>query len=195
MLHFNFWILSFSTNFCPIKSDLSGNTVWPQLKNVNVARFARNVEWDFFCDFQTQWIAIPLPKLQQYCLILPRIHKKHLLIEFLSGVCSDIVKIAVKTDSGNQHPHIKKVTAKRRGVEGSWTLHLRTLHLWMLHFRKLELWKFQLLDITPSGSFTFGILHLRKLHLQMFHLRDITTSQNYTFHNFWRRPKVKNPKV
>ena len=21
--------------------------------NVNVARFARNVEWDFFCDFQT----------------------------------------------------------------------------------------------------------------------------------------------
>ena len=24
------WILAFSTNFCPIKSDLSGNTVWPQ---------------------------------------------------------------------------------------------------------------------------------------------------------------------
>ena len=24
------WILTFSTNFCPIKSDLSGNTVWPQ---------------------------------------------------------------------------------------------------------------------------------------------------------------------
>ena len=23
-------ILAFSTNFCPIKSDLSGNTVWPQ---------------------------------------------------------------------------------------------------------------------------------------------------------------------
>ena len=22
-------------------------------QNVNVARFARNVEWDFFCDFQT----------------------------------------------------------------------------------------------------------------------------------------------
>ena len=22
---------------------------------VNVARFARNVEWDFFYDFQTQW--------------------------------------------------------------------------------------------------------------------------------------------
>ena len=26
-----FLILAFSTNFCPIKSDLSGNTVWPQL--------------------------------------------------------------------------------------------------------------------------------------------------------------------
>ena len=28
--HLNFWILAFSTNFCPIKTDLSGNTVWPQ---------------------------------------------------------------------------------------------------------------------------------------------------------------------
>ena len=26
----NFWMLAFSTNFCPIKTDLSGNTVWPQ---------------------------------------------------------------------------------------------------------------------------------------------------------------------
>ena len=25
----------------------------PKWTNVNVARFARNVEWDFFCDFQT----------------------------------------------------------------------------------------------------------------------------------------------
>ena len=42
--------------------DLSGNTVWPQasgfqklakMDHVNVARFARNVEWHFFCDFQT----------------------------------------------------------------------------------------------------------------------------------------------
>ena len=24
-------------------------------QNVNVARFARIVEWDFFCDFQTMW--------------------------------------------------------------------------------------------------------------------------------------------
>ena len=55
---------------------LSGSTVWPQAsffknspkltnfsifnevlftQNVNVARFARNVEWDFFYDFQTPW--------------------------------------------------------------------------------------------------------------------------------------------
>ena len=26
----NFWILAFFTDFCPIKTDLSGNTVWPQ---------------------------------------------------------------------------------------------------------------------------------------------------------------------
>ena len=30
MSHFNFWVLVFSTNFCPFKTDLSGNTVWPQ---------------------------------------------------------------------------------------------------------------------------------------------------------------------
>ena len=66
--------MAFSTNFCPIKSDMSGNTVWPQalgfqnftknyhfwyflsIQNVNIARFARNVEWDFLCDFQTLWI-------------------------------------------------------------------------------------------------------------------------------------------
>ena len=57
-------------------SDLSGNTVWPQvtgfqklakidhfgifdeflsIHNVNVARFARNIECDFLGDFQTLW--------------------------------------------------------------------------------------------------------------------------------------------
>ena len=30
MSHLNFPILAFSTNFSPIKTDLSGNTVWPQ---------------------------------------------------------------------------------------------------------------------------------------------------------------------
>ena len=69
-----FLILAFSTYLCPVKIDLSGNTVWPQasgfqklvkmdnfgifnlllsIQNVIIARFARNVEWDFFCDFQT----------------------------------------------------------------------------------------------------------------------------------------------
>ena len=30
MSHLNFWILTFSTDFSPIKTDLSGNTIWPQ---------------------------------------------------------------------------------------------------------------------------------------------------------------------
>ena len=40
---YHIWILAFSPNFCPIKIDLS-------TQNVNIARFARNVEWwiDFF---------------------------------------------------------------------------------------------------------------------------------------------------
>ena len=63
MAHLNFQILAFSTKFCTIKINLSGNTVWPQPKwtiigifydfvstqNVNAACF----EWDFFFDFQT----------------------------------------------------------------------------------------------------------------------------------------------
>ena len=52
------WIfgsLVFFVNFCAIKSDLTGNYVCI----VNVARFARNVECDFFCDFQTLCIIIP----------------------------------------------------------------------------------------------------------------------------------------
>ena len=82
MSHLNFSILAFFTNFCPIKSDLSGNTVWPQpsgfskkspkctifgifnellsTQNVNVARFARNVEWDFLGGFQTLWVELIL---------------------------------------------------------------------------------------------------------------------------------------
>ena len=68
------WILAFSTNFFLIKTDLSGTLFDRKLQffknspkwtiflaflinfcplKVNVARFARNVEWDFFCDFQT----------------------------------------------------------------------------------------------------------------------------------------------
>ena len=76
MSHLNSSILTFYANFCPIDIDLSGNTAWPQTtgcqklakltifgifdellstQNVNVARFARNVECDFLCDFQTLW--------------------------------------------------------------------------------------------------------------------------------------------
>ena len=63
-----------SNNFCPIQNDLSGNTVCPKgsvfqklakwtifgifdsllsTLNVNVARFARNIECDILSDFQT----------------------------------------------------------------------------------------------------------------------------------------------
>ena len=84
MSHLNCSILAFSTNFCPFKIDLSGNTVWPKtswfekmqnwpfwafwafltcfcpLKTQNLARFARNHEWDFFYDFQTLCVCVML---------------------------------------------------------------------------------------------------------------------------------------
>ena len=31
------WILEFSTNYCPIPSDLSGNTVWPQASRIQLS--------------------------------------------------------------------------------------------------------------------------------------------------------------
>ena len=41
MAHLNFWILAFSTNLWPIKTDLSGNTVWPQaLSFQNLAKLS-----------------------------------------------------------------------------------------------------------------------------------------------------------
>ena len=73
MSHFQFSILAFSTIYSFIKIDLSGNTVWPQAsnfknspklnifgifntlwatQNINVARFARNIEWHFFVIFK-----------------------------------------------------------------------------------------------------------------------------------------------
>ena len=73
MSQLTFSMLAFSNNFCPIKVDVSGNTVPPQAsvffqklflglfikllstQNVNVVHFACNVEFDFFCDYQTPW--------------------------------------------------------------------------------------------------------------------------------------------
>ena len=68
----HFYFFGIFHQFCCIEIDLSGKTVWPQIlgfqkvakltilqlstQNVNLARFARNVEWDFFCDFQTHWL-------------------------------------------------------------------------------------------------------------------------------------------
>ena len=43
---------------------------------VNVARFARNVEWDFFCDFQTWWFCPPTRQTIFCCLnILASFHE------------------------------------------------------------------------------------------------------------------------
>ena len=112
MSHLNFSIFAFSTNFCPFKSDLSGITVWPQAsdfqkvakidhfgisiellstQNVNVARFARNVKWDLFCDFRTLcdtflflgWICrwVNWLELLFHFLVSPNEHSRSLRIQ------------------------------------------------------------------------------------------------------------------
>ena len=40
-------------------------------QNVNVARIARNVEWDFFCDFQTPW-GMQFSIIQSSCNLLSK---------------------------------------------------------------------------------------------------------------------------
>ena len=46
MSHLNLLILAFSTNFCPNRSDLPGNTVWPQ-----VSDFQKLAKMDLFWHF------------------------------------------------------------------------------------------------------------------------------------------------
>ena len=48
MSHLNFWILAFFTNICsPIKTDLSGNTIWPQASGFQKLAKMMNHFWHF----------------------------------------------------------------------------------------------------------------------------------------------------
>ena len=99
MSHLNSWILTFPANFCPIKINLSGNTVWPQnspewiifnlflsTQIVNVARFARNLEWYFFCDFQT-----PCWQLKESKFGILRITRMTLEVAFGVGISASFL--------------------------------------------------------------------------------------------------------
>ena len=44
MSFLNLWTLAFSTNFCPTKTDMSGNAVWPQASG-----FQKLAKIDHFC--------------------------------------------------------------------------------------------------------------------------------------------------
>ena len=46
------WSLAFYTNFCHIKSDLSGNIVWPQASGFQkIAKIDHFLHFDELCDF------------------------------------------------------------------------------------------------------------------------------------------------
>ena len=57
--------LNFSFIFGPIKSDISGNFVWPQ---ASVFQKLVNFEWDFFCDFQTPCYGVCTNLLTKTCV-------------------------------------------------------------------------------------------------------------------------------
>ena len=79
MSHLRFSILAFSTNFWPITHNwpvfLTANVfgIFNELlatQNVNVARFARKVEWDFFCDFQTLTVVKIIQKSRIFTMFI-----------------------------------------------------------------------------------------------------------------------------
>ena len=51
----HFWILAFSTNFWPIKTDLSGNTVWPQASG-----FQKLAKMDTFLAFLSNFCTLKM---------------------------------------------------------------------------------------------------------------------------------------
>ena len=61
MSHSNFLILAFSNNFCPIKTDLSGNTVWPQASG-----FQKLAKTDQFLHF---WLTFVHSKCKRSSLL------------------------------------------------------------------------------------------------------------------------------
>ena len=134
-----FLILAFSTNFCPILSDLSGNTVWPQasvfhkkklakmtiIGIFNVDRLARNVsKWDFLIDFSTTVIfsgretpKTPVWKIMHFCTIATKPTKGPLLMTYSISVGHEILM------------HEKTVTTSSRRVphEDWWWTQFRLL--------------------------------------------------------------------
>ena len=60
---FEFW--HFPPFFVPIKTDLSGNTVWPQASGFQ--KLAKiDLFWHFFWDCQTQWTVLKVSKRSQF---------------------------------------------------------------------------------------------------------------------------------
>ena len=63
-------------------------------QNVNVARFARNVEWDFFCDFQTPCLlSYSLSKSTKRWFGL--IHQCSITVKYMTNICHFALKAFV----------------------------------------------------------------------------------------------------
>ena len=108
---------------CPIKSNLSGNTVWLQTSDsiarhltvfgifnkllssqiVNVARFARNVEWDFLSNFQTMWFLIAdlwlPPRMTKRPFVKPLIILSTNVLSFWAGATLKIMSGQLKSNN------------------------------------------------------------------------------------------------
>ena len=72
-----FWIMAFSINFCPIKSDLSGNTVWP-----HASGFQKLAKMDHFWHFWWTFV-------HSKCKCSPQSWMR-LFCRFSNTVCTDL---------------------------------------------------------------------------------------------------------
>ena len=68
--------------------------------NVNVARFAHNVEWDFFCDFQTPWPGLA------FC------DRRNAMLKGLIPIKNQLGK--------NESPFIFNLNLLQKSVDGIW---------------------------------------------------------------------------
>ena len=140
------WILAFSINFChilkvtclvtlfdhklqvfKISSKWTIFGIFNELlstQNVNVARFARNVEWDFFCDFKHCALLLNMSTYQIVSMSCKRKVSKFYHFSYPSKIRS----------KGDHSSPKSPATMRAKRAMLFTTLHYSKCHIWILTF-------------------------------------------------------------
>ena len=143
MSHFNFWNLAFPPVFCPIKIDLSGNTVWPQTSG-----FQKLAKTDHFWKLTFVHPKCKRSSLRSQCWM-------RLFLWFSNTVCMYVVKRREKSwGTGKQSKATTWLSCLVSHVASdysSWTLSFLALlcFFFFLHFLR-QSWCGLLFLVTAS---------------------------------------------